>query len=140
MGDEVTGKGPFHWHLSFCGDIDIVGHKKPQSFYRNVLWGVSPLELLVHRPLAPRHHETVGGWGFPDQLKSWTWPGHEGELLQVVVYSKSSTCPNVTVLLNGKEVGTQPIGMQTQITATFSVAYSAGTLTAACSGPSSMGQ
>jgi len=80
----------------------------------------------------------IGGWGFPDQLKSWTWPGHEGESLQVAVYSNSKNCPNVTVSLNGKEIGTQPVGMATQITATFSVPYSAGTLTAECRGPSSV--
>merc|ERR1712178_620151 len=102
--DEITGSGPFHWHVSFCGDIDIVGHQKPQSFYRNVLWGVSPLEMLVHRPMASGHSEKLGGWGFPDLLKSWTWPGHEGEALQVVVYSKSQACPNVTVALNGNEI------------------------------------
>merc|ERR1712178_24667 len=102
--DEISGSGPFHWHVSFCGDIDIVGHQKPQSFYRNVLWGVSPLEMLVHRPMASGHSEKLGGWGFPDLLKSWTWPGHEGEALQVVVYSKSQACPNVTVALNGNEI------------------------------------
>jgi len=133
--DEMSQRGNFDWHVSFCGDIDIVGLQKPQSFYRNALWGVSNLEMLVHRPLAPRHTERVGQWGFPDQLKSWTWPGHEGELLQVVVYSK--TCSNVTIALNGKTIGTQPIGMATQITSTFSVPYSAGTLTAECDSTSS---
>ena len=29
---------PWNWHISFCGDIDIVGKQKAQSFYRTVLW------------------------------------------------------------------------------------------------------
>merc|ERR1712023_330017 len=94
--------------------------------------------MLVHRPIQAQHTERIGGWGFPDHMKSWTWPGHEGESLQVVVYSKSHTCQNVTVSLNGKEVGTQPVGMATEITATFAVPYTAGTLTAACKGPASV--
>ncbi len=27
------------WFNAFCGDIDLVGNKKPQSYYRDVLWG-----------------------------------------------------------------------------------------------------
>ena len=28
-----TGQ-PWQWHVSFCGDIDIMGMQKPQAFYR----------------------------------------------------------------------------------------------------------
>ena len=42
---------PWPWFLSYCGDIDITGGKKPQSFYRDVVWGRSHLELLIHSPI-----------------------------------------------------------------------------------------
>ena len=41
------------WHTSYCGDLDICGFKKPQSHYRNVLWGLSGLELVTHDPPPP---------------------------------------------------------------------------------------
>ena len=48
--DYLNGRHPFPWHISFCGDFDIVGNQKPQSLYRTVLWGVRQMEMLVHRP------------------------------------------------------------------------------------------
>ena len=32
---------PWPWYNAWCGDIDICGFKKPQSFYRDVVWGQS---------------------------------------------------------------------------------------------------
>ncbi len=37
-------------------------------------------------------------WGFPDELKSWSWTGHEGEKMQVHVYTRSQL---VKLELNG---------------------------------------
>ena len=48
--DYLSGRRPFPWHISNCGDVDVVGHQKPQSLYRTVVWGVSQMEMLVHRP------------------------------------------------------------------------------------------
>ena len=45
--DECAGIEPFPWHISFCGDLDLVGLRKPQSVYRTVLWNVSELEMAV---------------------------------------------------------------------------------------------
>ena len=48
---QFTEGQPRNWHISFCGDIDIVGKQKAQSFYRTVLWDVSEIEMAVHRPM-----------------------------------------------------------------------------------------
>ena len=42
---------PWPWYLSWCGDIDILGNKKPQSYYRDVVWGESKLEIMVSTPV-----------------------------------------------------------------------------------------
>ncbi|UCC68072.1 MAG: beta-galactosidase, partial [Armatimonadota bacterium] len=34
------------WHQAYCGDIDICGWKRPQSYYRDLLWG-SPDGLYI---------------------------------------------------------------------------------------------
>jgi beta-galactosidase len=31
---------PYPYHLANCGDFDICGFKRPQSVYRDILWGV----------------------------------------------------------------------------------------------------
>ncbi|HEY0433688.1 MAG TPA: glycoside hydrolase family 2 TIM barrel-domain containing protein, partial [Chitinophagaceae bacterium] len=38
---------PWPWFNAWCGDIDITGGKKPQSFYRDVVWRQRKLAMLV---------------------------------------------------------------------------------------------
>lgn len=75
---------PYPYHISYCGDLDIVGELKPQSRLRRVMWGASSLELSVHQPGG----EVIGAWGFRDERQSWTWPGMaEGTVLTVRAYA-----------------------------------------------------
>ena len=130
--DQVAGTHPFPWHVSNCGDIDLVGHPKPQSLYRTVLWGApgSQVTALVHRPItgAKEHvymDEYVTPWGWPDEEESWTWTGHEGAPLQVRVFAKG--CREAVLSLNGEVVATAPF--QPNLTAVFNrVDYHPGTL------------
>jgi hypothetical protein len=51
---------------AYCGDLDICGFKKAPSYYRDVVWGRSELEMFMHRPIPPGQRESVAGWGWPD--------------------------------------------------------------------------
>lgn len=115
------------WFNAWCGDLDLCGFKKPQSFYRDVVWGRSPIEMLVHAPIPPGLHEIVTGWGWPDEAQSWNWPGQEGKPLQVAVYARGE---RVRLELNGKVVGEQPVSAATKLTARFDVPYAPGELRA----------
>ncbi len=115
------------WYNAFCGDIDICGFKKPQSYYRDVVWKVSNLEMAVHSPIPSGMKEVVSMWGWPDEQQSWNWAGSEGQKLQVNVYS---SYPEVRLELNGKAIGTKPVSEKTKLTATFEVPYEAGELKA----------
>ena len=85
-------------------DIDLIGDKKPQGRYRDVLWDMSPLEILVHEPMPEGMVETMGLWGWPREEARWYWPGHEGERLQVRVFTKA---PQVRLEVNGEIIGVQ---------------------------------
>lgn len=113
---------------SYCGELDLTGNKKPASYYLDVVWRRSPIELFVHRPIPKDMKEHLGLWGFPDQLKSWTWNGHENDTLQIQVYTRSE---KVKLELNGKIIAEQNLA-DNSITATFNVPYKAGKLTARC--------
>jgi len=115
------------WYNAYCGDIDICGFKKPQSYYRDVVWKVSNLELAAHSPVPQGMKEVVSMWGWPDEQQSWNWVGSEGQKLQVNVYSNY---PEVRLELNGKVIGTKPVSAETKLTATFEVPYEAGELKA----------
>lgn len=85
--------------------------------------------MFVHRPVQAGKREVTSNWGFPDELKSWNWSGHEGEKLQVHVYTRSQ---QVRLKLNGKIVGEKNVDPGKSITAAFEVPYEAGTLIAYC--------
>jgi beta-galactosidase len=118
---------PWPWYNAWCGDIDITGQKKAQSYFRDVVWGRSNLELAVHAPLPAGKKEGLSYWGWPDEYQSWTWPGEEGDSLQVSVYSR---CQEVRLELNGKVIGQKPTSDETRLTAKFAVLYAAGELKA----------
>ncbi len=118
---------PFPWFQGYCGDVDLVGGKKAQSYFRDVVWRRSAIEMAVQRPVPDRHKEAVSAWGWSDELRSWTWPGAEGRPLKVRVYTRGDT---VRLLLNGREVGSSPVSAATKLTAEFTVPYAPGELRA----------
>ncbi len=115
------------WYNAWCGDIDITGQKKAQSYFRDVVWNRSKLEMAVHAPIPSGKKEGISRWGWPDEYQSWTWPGEEGNMLQISVYSR---CQVVRLELNGKIIGQKPISDKTRFTAKFDVPYEAGELKA----------
>jgi len=115
------------WFNAWCGDLDLCGFKKPQSYYRDVVWRRSQIEMLVHEPVPDGLTETLSWWAWPDEMKSWNWAGHEGTPLQVSVYSR---CERVRLELNGKVIGEKPVSEKTKLTAVFAVPYESGQLVA----------
>ena len=120
-----VGLQPWPWFSNYCGDIDLCGNKKPQSYYRDVVWNNSKIEMMVHTPIPAGMVETYSYWGWPDEYPNWNWKGNEGKTMDVRVFSKS---PLVRLELNGKIIGEQTIDTNTGITANFKVPYEAGVL------------
>ena len=125
--DQDASHMPWPYWNAWCGDLDLIGDKKPQSLYRDVVWRRSPLEILVHEPIPPGKKEKVGSWGWPAELPSWNWSCPEGTSLNVAVYSRAD---RVRLELNGKTMGEQTIDARTGIAARFVVPWTPGTLTA----------
>ncbi len=118
---------PWPWYVAWCGDIDLIGDKKPQSFYRDILWGNSKLEILVHEPVPFGMVERTSFWGWPNEMPSWNWDGHEGDSLTVHVYT---SYPVVRLELNGNVFEEQRVSQNTRYTAVFKVPFEPGTLRA----------
>jgi beta-galactosidase len=121
----------YPWNLAYCGDIDICGWKRPQSFYRDALWKENQLSIFV-KPPKPSFEpnparESWSKWHWDDVVADWNWKGTEGKALQVNVYS---SCDEVELFLNGKSLGRKPTNRSTKYLALFDVPYQAGTLKA----------
>lgn len=116
------------WHVANCGDIDMCGNKRPQSYYRDALWNVSKTPYIaVHRPTDRTDEPRMSGWGWADVLNSWTWTGWEDKTVKVEIYAR---CEKVELFLNGESVGEKPIGHNEKYRTIFEVPYVPGELKA----------
>jgi beta-galactosidase len=114
----------FPWFNSWSGDIDLTGGKKPQLYYRDIVWRTKPMHMLVHTHVPAGMKESVSDWGWPDELPYYYFPGSEGKLLRVNVYTRY---PQVRLELNGKTIDQKDVSPD-NLTATFEINYQPGTL------------
>ena len=106
------------WFNGHCGDLDLIGQKKPQSYYRDVVWRRAPVTMAV-QPTTSFNN----AWGWQLEEQHWTWPGYEGRNVTVNVYSRA---PQVRLYLNDKPMGDRTPGAT--FWAGYSIPYQPGTL------------
>jgi beta-galactosidase len=120
--------GEYPWLTAWCGDIDITGHRRPQSYYREIVFGqrADPY-LAVERP---EHHGKVAAgtpWSWGDVVSSWSWAGHEGAPVTVEVYADAD---EVELVVNGHSVGRLPSGATQRYRSKFETVYEPGLIEA----------
>jgi beta-galactosidase len=116
--------GPYPWLTAQTGDIDITGHRRAISYYREIVFGLRREPFVAVEP--PEHfgrQATVRSPWSTSGLASWTWPGHEGSPLRVVVYADAD---EVALVVNGNEVGRAPAGEEHRYRAEFDTTYEPG--------------
>lgn len=119
---------PYPWHAAVCGDLDLTGFRKPQSYYRDIIWNGGDRVYATVRLPEPEGKKIIATmWATYPTLPSWSWPGQEGKQLEVEVYSGAE---KVKLFLNDKEIGEKPTGREQEFKAVFSVPYAPGTLKA----------
>ncbi len=121
----------FPWNLAYCGDLDICGWKRPQSYYRDALWKQDQLSVFVTPP-SPSfgqnpNRQSWSKWHWTDDVADWNWNESEGMPLEVKVYS---SCEKTELFLNGKSLGSKEVNRETRYTAIWQVPYQPGTLKA----------
>ncbi len=125
-GPDFKFLGDYPWHQAYCGDIDLCGFKRPQSYYRDIIWKHgNPLYIAVHYPIPEGKTATVTRWGWHDVDANWNWQGREGQIFTVDVYSAA---PAVELFLNGKSFGVKPTGETEKHIATYNIPYEPGEL------------
>ncbi len=121
--------GDYPWLTARCSDFDIIGQRRPQSYYREIVWGRRTDPYLAVQ--SPEHHGRAvahsSPWSWSDVISSWTWTGHEGAAVTVEVYSDAE---EVELLLNGRSLGSQPAGAEHRFRAQFETVYEPGVLEA----------
>ncbi len=119
----------YPWTHAYCGDIDICGWKRPQSYYRDAIWKPDQLSILVKSPEPTFKLNPItkveSRWSWPDEVASWNWNGYEGKTLEIKAYS---SCEEVELFLNGNSLGRMKTNRETRFTAEYKVEYTPGIL------------
>lgn len=127
LGEHWQGN-MYPWHGAYCGDVDLLGWRKPISHYRSMLYNDNEkIYMAVREPNPENGPITLTLWSVWPTWESWTWPGHEGKNIEVEVYSKY---PKVRLYLNGKNIGEKETTKAQEFKATFAVPYEGGELKA----------
>jgi beta-galactosidase len=118
----------FPWHGAYCGDVDVIGWRKPISHYRSMLYNdTEKLYMAVREPEPEPLEIKLTWWSVWPTWESWNWTGFEGKDILVEVYSKY---PKVRLYLNDQLVGEQVTTIEQEFKATFAVPYVPGVLKA----------
>lgn len=118
----------FPWHGAYCGDVDLMGWRKPISHYRSMLYNDNEkIYMAVREPNPDSGAIKLTSWSVWPTWESWTWPGYEGKNIEVEVYSKY---PKVRLYLNGKNIGEKETAKAQEFKATFMIPYTSGELKA----------
>lgn len=126
--DQRPGNPGWPWLTAACADIDLIGRKRPQSYYRDVLWGNARAPRIFCLPphLVGKHLARLS-WAWLPVERSYTYPGCEGRDVEVNVYADAD---EVELLVNGRSLGRKPCTAAEEYIAVFRFAYEPGRLEA----------
>ena len=107
---------------SGAGLLDLCGFKKPIGWFRQSLWSDKPMVYICAAPNGGggNNSREFGG------AESWNWPTNS-----TVTVRCFANCPEVTLTLNGKIIGTKTLSEAVNGVLSWQVPFEPGTLKAA---------
>ena len=96
--------GAFPWRACYQGDYDLCGYRRPQSYFRQAVWGndTEPRIFVTH----PEHYgESFSGtnWHWYDVDECWSFEEkYIGRPVSVETYTSAD---EIVFYVNGREVG-----------------------------------
>jgi beta-galactosidase len=107
---------------SGAGLLDLCGFKKPIGWFRQSLWSDKPMVYICAAPNGGggNNSREFGG------AESWNWPANS-----TVTVRCFANCPEVTLTLNGKIIGTKTLSEAVNGVLSWQVPFEPGTLKAA---------
>ncbi|WP_082178396.1 glycoside hydrolase family 2 TIM barrel-domain containing protein [Arthrobacter sp. ZBG10] len=121
-------EAPFPWIAAWVGDLDLTGHRRTMSYYRETVFGLRTRPFIaVQRPENFGRPRLPGMWAWSDTLPSWTWDAADHSPTEVEVYSDAE---EIELVINGTSQGRRPCGPDHAYICTFDVDYVRGEITA----------
>lgn len=138
LGEAGVGIPAYRWgeggfgasfpcQLAYVGDIDLLGGRRPASFYREIVFGLrrDPY-LVVQNPERYGQRPILTPWVISDAWSSWTHPGFEGKPVVVEIYTPGD---RVDLFCNGEKIGS---AVPEAFIARIETVYRPGRLEAVC--------
>ncbi|MEJ5228599.1 MAG: glycoside hydrolase family 2 TIM barrel-domain containing protein [Pseudothermotoga sp.] len=119
--------GDFPWFLANCGDIDICGEKRPQSYYRDIVWGNRKDPYIAVLPPGLYGKKIyIRPWGWEPVERSYTFPGCKGMPIRVFIYADAD---EIELFVNGRSLGKKQVKTET-LKVVYDLSYEPGILEA----------
>ena len=115
---------PYPCKIAYCGDINILGNRRPISYWRELIWGLRKAPYIAVQ--LPQHYgepQSTTQWSMSDAVRSWNWNGYEGKPVKVEVYAAAD---EVEMLINGQRVERKKVGETKKYITIFDTTYHAG--------------
>lgn len=124
--EEMTFMTDYPWRTSWQSDILLTGKRRPQSYFREIMWEHTNETFLFTTHPSHTGDESYGtGWHWQDVSSSWTFePSDYGTGVKVEAYGPGD---EAEFILNGKSLGRAPYE---KLIATMEIPYEEGTLEA----------
>ncbi|WP_262002005.1 glycoside hydrolase family 2 TIM barrel-domain containing protein [Microbacterium sp. Mcb102] len=127
-GKKAGLSKPYPYLISGPGMFDLTGRPDITLRLAQAAWGNLNAPAIGVRPVNLSGVPMVrSAWRKTDAVESWSWRDCEGKLAQIEVYSADD---RVTLLLNGRRIGSRRTGRRRGYVAKFVTPYEPGTLTA----------
>ena len=81
--------------------IDMTGKLTSEADYTRVAFELDKGPRIAVFPVYEKEKPTMTGWQLTRSMRSWTWPGCEGETAKIEVFARAD---NVELILNGKKI------------------------------------
>lgn len=123
---QRPGSPAYPWLTAYCSDFDLIGQKRPQSDYRDVLWGVNlgPKLYCLSPELTGKNIARLS-WCWLPVEKSYSFPGWENRSIEAYVYADAE---EVELLQNGVSLGRNSCTKAEEYIACFPITYVPGKL------------
>ena len=122
---DYTGENPEDRVRGGTNRIDMTGKFYPEVDYTRVAFELEKGPKLAVFPVYEKQKPAMTGWQLTRAMRSWSWPGCDGQETEAEVYAR---CSSVEVFVNGQSVGKK--SMKNKCRVTFRVPYHDGEIKA----------
>jgi beta-galactosidase len=117
---------PYPTKAAYCADFDLIGVRRPTSYWREIIWGLRKAPYLcVQHPKHYGEEKLLTNWTMTDAIRSWNFSGYEGKNVVVEVYTDAQ---EAELFVNGNSVGKKKVGEQKKAQVLFDTVYVPGVL------------